>query len=57
LIAFVESLRVASLSEISYDDAKIIRINKKAIAVVKTQDGTVKAFSAVCTAPGVHRAV
>jgi len=45
----VESLRVASLSEISYDDAKIIRINKKAIAVVKTQDGTVKAFSAVCT--------
>ncbi len=44
-----ERLRVAAFGEISLGDAKIVRVSKKAIAVVKGSDGTVRAFSAICT--------
>src|SRR5690349_15552492 len=45
----LESLRVAGLSEVAENDARIFRINKRAIAVVKMPGGQVKAYSAVCT--------
>lgn len=45
----MQALRVAGLADIAENDARIIRIEKKAIAVVKMPGGQVKAYSAVCT--------
>ena len=45
----LQAFRVAAVADLPENDARIIRIDKKAIAVVKMPGGQVKAFSAVCT--------
>lgn len=44
-----ETIRVASVSDIALNSAKIVRFNKDPVIVVHTQGGQFKAFSARCT--------
>lgn len=45
----ISNLDIGKIADIPSDGAKIVRIEKKAIAVVRTGEGQVRAFSAVCT--------
>jgi cytochrome b6-f complex iron-sulfur subunit len=44
-----QSIRVAGVSELSRGEGRIVRVGKSAIALAKTEDGQVRAFSALCT--------
>jgi cytochrome b6-f complex iron-sulfur subunit len=45
----VEVINAGKYTDIPYNSAKIVRFNKKAIILVRTEQEQVKAFSAVCT--------
>ena len=45
----LEVINAGKFSDIPYNSAKIVRFNKKAIILVRTEQEQVKAFSAVCT--------
>ena len=45
----MEIMNIGKVADIQPDTAKIIRFEKKPIALVRTTEGQVKAFSAVCT--------
>jgi cytochrome b6-f complex iron-sulfur subunit len=45
-------IRVGMLSEIPEDGVKIFRVEKKAFAVIRTGQGQIRAYSAVCTHQG-----
>ncbi len=45
----ISNLDIGKMDDIPVDGAKIVRMDKKAIAVVRTGEGQVRAFSAVCT--------
>ena len=45
----LSSIRVATFNELPVDDAKIVKFNKTAVALLRTEQGQVKAFSAICT--------
>src|SRR5260221_7088987 len=45
----MENILVGKISDVPANDAKIVKVNKKAIVLLKTDQGQVKAFSAVCT--------
>jgi cytochrome b6-f complex iron-sulfur subunit len=44
-----ETIHAARLSELGFNSAEIVRLDRKAIALVRSEQGQVKAFSAVCT--------
>ncbi|HEY6192055.1 MAG TPA: Rieske 2Fe-2S domain-containing protein [Bacteroidota bacterium] len=45
----VEVINAGKFTDIPFNSAKIVRFNKKAIILVRTEQEQVKAFSAVCT--------
>ncbi len=45
----LQSIDVGSLNDLPENSAKIVRFNKQAIALVRTDQGQVRSFSAVCT--------
>jgi cytochrome b6-f complex iron-sulfur subunit len=45
----LEIINAGKFSDIPFNSAKIVRFNKKAIILVRTEQEQVKAFSAVCT--------
>ncbi len=45
----LERMNVGKISDIPENDAKIIKFNKKPIILLRSNEGQVKAFSAVCT--------
>jgi cytochrome b6-f complex iron-sulfur subunit len=45
----LEIINAGKFTEIPFNSAKIVRFNKKAIILVRTEQEQVKAFSAVCT--------
>lgn len=45
----LQNLDVGPLSNLPLNSAKIVKFNKQAIALVRTADGQVRSFSAVCT--------
>lgn len=47
--SIITNVHVAKFADLPLGSGRIIRVNKKAVALVKTQEGQVKAFSAVCT--------
>ena len=47
--ALVARIAAGKLSAMPLNSAKIVKYNKKPVIVVHEQDGTVKAFSAICT--------
>lgn len=45
----VQMLNVGKFSDIAAGEAKIVRFNKKAIILIKTEENQIRALSAVCT--------
>jgi len=45
----LEIMNLGKVSDVPPDSAKIVRFNKQPIVIVRTGEGQVKAFSAVCT--------
>ena len=45
----MQMLNVGKFSDITAGEAKIVRFNKKAIILIKTEENQIRALSAVCT--------
>lgn len=45
----VSSVSAGKLSEIANDTGRIVKFGTKPVILIRTQDGTLKAFSATCT--------
>jgi cytochrome b6-f complex iron-sulfur subunit len=45
----VTSVKAGKTSELEKDSGKIVKFGSKPVILIKTADGTLKAFSAVCT--------